>query len=396
MNTSEPGDNFGEDAVIGEDGDFIVTWTEGFADLEVFARRFDAETAPLGGPVPHGCRRRARSSGFVYRPRRVRPIGRSFGGTTKRQTSWAGVSPPTERPSATSSRSVRRRPSINSVPFVASDPSGNFVVTWGAGHDGNATWWPGVSTVTVLRSATSSRSTSPRRDSRPPTGIAMSAAGFVVTWKGDRRFRGLAASSETCSMTRPPGNWRLSRSTPTPSSTRMRRHPDVAMNAAGDFVVVWSDGTRATTPPWVAAYDSAGVPLGGRLSHQLGYNRQRVCSPGSPRTPRATSGRVGVRTATRAMWPRGFFDLSGAPVTEEFQVNETTTHRATRTRPSLANDGAFLVAFTTDDDHLNTVKGRKSAVRAAPEIVMDPPPGLRRSAANLPATASSSPAKRRA
>src|SRR5262245_15722303 len=52
VNTSEPGFNYSDDVVMTQDGDFVVTYTEGSGEFEVFSRRFDAGTAPLGGAFP--------------------------------------------------------------------------------------------------------------------------------------------------------------------------------------------------------------------------------------------------------------------------------------------------------------------------------------------------------
>ena len=67
------------------------------------------------------------------------------------------------------------------------------------------------------------------------------------------------------------------------------------------------------------------------------------------------------------------YDIGGAPVSVEFVVNEITTAFQYRGRPSLADDGSFVVAFTSGDNYATSVKGRKSGVRAAPAITVDPP-----------------------
>ena len=52
VNTSDPDYQLSDDVALGEDGEFIVVWSEFPGNGEVLGRRYDRVTTPLDGPFP--------------------------------------------------------------------------------------------------------------------------------------------------------------------------------------------------------------------------------------------------------------------------------------------------------------------------------------------------------
>jgi hypothetical protein len=369
VDTTDFDNHEANDAAIGKNGDFVVAWFESDT-TEVFARAFSAITVPLGDPFPMNAdtapqRRRASmardaSGRYVIvwqegeeefiRGQRFdadgTPIGNNF--TVSTSTQYAVLSP-----------------------FVASDPSGNFVVTW--------TWDIPLSADVMARRFDSNGMAlgDPFRVNQftpgfqVASGIAMSATGFVVTW-GGAAFVGDRPSGRLFEADGDPitSDFQLNSSTLNDDFFR----PDVAMTAAGDFVVVWSDETNG--PHWVRARRFArnGNPVGDDF-----VIRQHTTL--SAFDPRVASDSFGNFLAVWEERPADDFlaptDVFGRfhPMTgvggSTFPISQITAASQTRARPSLADDGSFIVAFSSGDVPDFDVKGRKSGARAAPEIVMD-------------------------
>jgi len=52
VNTSDPDYQVCDDVALGEDGEFVVVWTEFPIESEILGRRYDRLTTPLDGPFP--------------------------------------------------------------------------------------------------------------------------------------------------------------------------------------------------------------------------------------------------------------------------------------------------------------------------------------------------------
>ncbi len=372
MSTSEPGDNEPNGATLGADGGFVVAWTEDAANGEVFGRRFDAETTPLGGAFPMNADTapsrfdssiaRDASGRFVVvwtegnaeqiRGRRFASDGTPLGGDFEVSTST---------------------PDYVAYPFVASDPSGNFAVVWRASAGGNRdviarrfdSHGAPLGNEFTVNAFTSG-------DQRP-WGIAMSKSGLVVTWMGDGAGDELGIFGRRFDAAGAPTAGFQVNTDPILGFAR----PTVAMNTAGDFVVAWSEGLPQQLV-FGRRFDTAGGPLGDVFPISQGTVRSTL----HPRVASDSAGNFLVAwtslptPAVEVQIHARLFDIEGDAVSDEFQVNEVTTHRQVEAYPSLADDGSFVVAFQSGLDDLNQVKGRKSAIRAAPEIVMDPNAGI--------------------
>jgi hypothetical protein len=154
--------------------------------------------------------------------------------------------------------------------------------------------------------------------------------------------------------------------------------PDVAMNAAGDFVVVWADGLLDVQRVLARRFDNDGDPV----ADQFQVRQATTLDAKSPRVASDDFGNFLVaweeRPSNDFTAPADIFGRFYGPgglgsASEAFPINQITTGSQIRPQPSLANNGEWIVAFQSDADGDFDVKARKTGVRASPEIVMDPP-----------------------
>jgi len=385
VNTSGPGNNASDDVAIGEDGECIVVWSEFAADGEVLGRRFDPLTAPLGGPFPvNAVTTNDQGDASVAKDAE----GRFVAVWSDENTQIWGRRFEADGTPLGGNFQVSTSTLLNTTyPHVASDPSGNFVVAW------TASTAAGVVGGEVMARRFDSNG-APLGDEFPVNqisagiqragGAAMSPAGFVVSWggAGDGISNGIFAR-----LFDPSGNPITDDLNVEVSlTTTQTRPPDVAMNANGEFVVVWDDGDATTFAVSGRRWSADGTPASDAFlisQGTLDARDPRVTSdsagnflvswlglfdpPEIPEGPSAASG-FPVPTVNARL-----YDIGGFPVSSQFAVNDFTTDFKFRARPSLTDDASFVIAWTSSAGKgANEVKARKTAVRAAPAIVMDP------------------------
>jgi hypothetical protein len=364
------GSHLADDASIAQDGEFVVSWSE---STEVLARSFSSITSPQGDPFlmnadttparGNSSIARDASGGYVIvwneageaiRGQRFdrdgTPIGENFTVITNAQAEL-------------------------SIPLVASDPSGNFVVAWTVDtptnddifarrydHNGVTLGDPlPVNTFTPFNQFA--------------TGIAMSASGFVVAWDGNTSLNDQYPFARLFDESGDPITpaFKVNSSTATGSSF----NPDVAMNATGDFVVIWADGFVDEKRVLARRFDNDGDPV----ANQFQIRQATTLSASAPRVASDSFGNFLVVweerppndfTAPADIYGR-FFGPEGLGGSGEFRINQITTDSQIRPRPSLADNGEWIVSFQSNADGDFDVKGRKTGVRASPTIVMDPP-----------------------
>ncbi len=137
-------------------------------------------------------------------------------------------------------------------------------------------------------------------------------------------------------------------------TTDLDFEPDVAMDAEGDFVVVW---TGAGIIPGYESilgrrYTFDGVSLGGFLANSFSIDRSR-----SPAVAMETDGSFvvvwdnddspGSDTDGRSVVARRF-DSAGMPEGAEFQVNSYTTDDQIRPDVGVDGDGDFVIVWESD------------------------------------------------
>lgn len=344
-----------EGVSMSPDGTFVATWLrEG--NLFGTLSRWPGSQYPLGPTSESSITRDASGrSVVVWREGEHIIWGRRF------DASWTALG---ESFLVTASALVAVR-----SPHVASDRGGNFVVCWTAGpgekvvargFDSHGT--PLGYEFVVNLSASGFESSA---------GIAMSPAGFVVTWSGNepsgtgvfaRRFdpSGVPVTGDIQVASMTPGY-------PGPGA------PGVAMDAGGDFVVVWKDGSASLG----RRFDAAGVPLGAVFP---------ISAPGAPSdNPEVASDSAGNflvvwngddAAAGYDILGR-YFDATGSDVGAEFEIADYPPvepdwfSAGFDPHPALADDGSFVVAWTGAVGYPNDqccvyryALGRRSGVRA--------------------------------
>jgi hypothetical protein len=302
-------------------GDFVVTWVRysaTFLENELFARAFTASGAPKGPELQVNVH------------------------TTGSQTR----------------------------PAVAADDLGNFVVVWDSdGQDGSG---PGVfgrrfdSSGVPLGGEFAVATYTTGTQTRPSVAVD-GAGGFVVAWYGDGPG-GFAVFGRRFDASGAPLGPEFPVSTFT---TGGQLSPDVAADAAGNFVVAWMN----YTPRGIRArrFDAAGAPLGADFE-------VRTHLTGSASFPDVDVGRDGGFTV---VWtkssgepsggPGAFgrrFDAAGAPEGPQFQITTYSSVVGAGWEPEVALDGHgnFVVAWWgyQPGDHLRSVIARRFDTGAVP------------------------------
>jgi len=140
-------------------------------------------------------------------------------------------------------------------------------------------------------------------------------------------------------------------------TTAAQTNPGVAVDGAGNFVVVWQSYAQDGSFEGIfgQGYDSAGSPLGGEFQVNT-YTTFRQRSPAI-----AADGAGNFVVVWQSFTQDGSFfgitgqryDSAGSPLGGEFQVNTYTTF--TQIHPAIAADGAgnFVVVWTSDEQDGN-------------------------------------------
>ena len=379
VNTSDPSDTESGDVAIGKDGDFVVTWQE--YDDEVLGRRFDRLTAPLGDPFPvNAATTNAQDESSIAMDAQGRFVAVWMEDAT---AIWGRRFDADGTPLSGNFQVNTSTPVLAGFPHVASDPSGNFVVAWTAASAANPEVMARRFDSNGAPLGDEFQVNSFSTGYQAAGGAAMSPAGFVVSWGGEgfgntngifARLFDSAGNPVTDDLEVNPDPI----TAPEPSS------PDVAMSAKGDFVVVWDDGNptyRVAGRRW----SFNGTPGGDVFpisEGTLDAREPRVTSDFAgnflvawrghfdpPEVSDGPSAAAGLPVPTVAV---RLYDVGGNARSPQFSVNNFTSEEKFRMRPSLADDGSFVVAWTSGALGSYVVRARKSGVRAAPSILIDP------------------------
>jgi hypothetical protein len=263
-------------------GDFVVVWSSEVrdgSDTGIFGRRYDADGQPVGDPF------------------RVNSY------TTNHQ----------------------------SLPAVASDPSGNFVVVWSSdGQDDGQ--FPGIfgqryDNAGAKLGAEFQVNTFTTSSQWFPAVASDASGNFVVVWQS--YYHG-GAYADVWGQRYDSDGQPVGGEFHVNTSTNHSEHaPSVASDAAGNFVVVWpsDDPYGANFGIFGQRYDSAGVPLGDEFRvHTTPPNQQgRSAAVASD-----SDGNFLVVWETFDLDGSGGgvfgrrFDSAGVPHSEQFQINEFT------------------------------------------------------------------------
>jgi hypothetical protein len=232
-------------------------------------------------------------------------------------------------------------------PAIASDAGGNFVVVWsaGPGQDGDDFGVFGQRyDSSGMPSGEEFQINSFTRGGQSGPDVACTPSGeFVVVWNGtgdgDPYF-GIFGQRYDSAGVAQGGEFRINTTT---SGAGRQEAPSVAVDAAGNFVVVWDcDDGYSNCGTFGQRFDAEGVPQGGEF--QAGSQQSTSASVASD-----ASGNFVVVYAVGVGIFGKRYDDEGVQRGAEFQVNTYTTHG--QFDPSVASDtsGNFVVVW---DSHL--------------------------------------------
>jgi subtilisin family serine protease len=270
VDTITPGSQF--DPAIAPDpgGGFTVAWTSDEQGADVYARRFDAAGAPLGGVIPVnvttasyqyvGSIAADGSGGFTVAWASYEQDGSGYG-------VYARQFPAVGDPSG--EIAVNTTTAINQFdPKIAADGSGGFTVAWtSSGQDGSG---DGVyarrfdSDGTPL-SGEIPVNTTTTGDQLEPTIAADGSGGFTVAWTSDGQDgSGSGVYARRFDADGTPLSGEIPVNTTT---TGDQLEPTIAADGSGGFTVAWTsdaqdgDGSGVDARP----FDAAGAPLSGEF-----------------------------------------------------------------------------------------------------------------------------------
>ena len=334
-------------------GNFVVVWHSLFqdgSDYGIFARRYDASGTPIGSSefrvnsATDSAQRfpRVASSAtgqlvIVWRG----PDGGGYGINARRFSS-AGAPQGLDFLVNTSTMNSQ------SLPDVAADPSGNFVVVWQSDRQ-DAPYSYGVfgrlyDSAGVPRGPEFQVNThTTGRQIRPS--VAMDAAGgFVVVWASDDQD---GSSTGIFGQRFDASGVRVGPEFPVNSYVDQGQfRPSVASDASGNFVVTWwSQLPGATTGIRAQRFNAAGSAVGGEfqvdanLGGATGYNEVSAAAGGNFVVA------WGVSVAGNPEVFARRYDAAGVAEGPEFLVTSYTT--GYQVAPTVAVDAAkFVVAWT--------------------------------------------------
>ncbi|GAB4335361.1 MAG: hypothetical protein Kow0037_15200 [Calditrichia bacterium] len=235
-------------------------------------------------------------------------------------------------------------------PAVAMNAAGNFVVVWQSwGQDGSRN---GIYAQRYGADGTplggEFRVNTYTTDYQGSPSVAMDASGnFVVVWESwgqDGSSYGIYAQRYAAGGSPQGGEFRVNTYT-----TDYQSSPSVAMNPSGNFVVVWQSKGQDGSEYGIYAqrYAADGSPLGGEFR----VNTYTTDSQSSPSVAMDGSGNFVVVWNSNGQDGSGYgiyaqrYGADGSPLGGEFRVNTYTTD--SQSSPSVAMDGSgnFVVVW---------------------------------------------------
>jgi len=238
--------------------------------------------------------------------------------------------------------------STQRYPSVASDPAGNFVVAWQSFTQDGSGWGIFAQRYTSTGAPLGGEfrvNTHTLSEQWYPSMASDSAGNFVVTWSSryqDGDFDGIFAQRYASNGAPLGGEFRVNTYT-----TEAQKFSSVAVDSAGNFVVVWESFEPFPGGIFAQRYANTGIPLGGEFR----ISSITITSAHHPWVASDSAGNFVV------VWASHFLDGSGWGIFAQriasngtslggaFRVNSyTTSHQYF---PSVASDSAgnFVVAW---------------------------------------------------
>lgn len=235
-------------------------------------------------------------------------------------------------------------------PAVAIDADGDFVITWeGYAQDGSAygIYAQRYNSMGVPQGSEFQVNTHTTNIQNVPD-IAMDASGdFVITWQSyqqDGSGYGIYAQRYDATGTPQGSEFRVNSHT-----SDWQNDPSIAMDASGDFVVVWHSSGQDGSDEGIYAqrYDAAGMPQGSEFlvnSYTDGVQRHAAVAMDFD-----GDFVIAWESYLQDGWGEGIyaqrFNSLGTPQGSEFQVHTHTSNRQTAPAVSLSADGDFVISW---------------------------------------------------
>jgi hypothetical protein len=349
VNTYTTGNQFRSRVAKDAAGNFVVVWQSNQLDLsDIWAQRYDSSGVALGGEF------RVNASSGSYE---TVPVAAAAGGGFMAAWSGSGYSG--------TAIDVRRYDSagnptgapfhlntyitgFQSSPEIAADRDGNFVVVWSSpdqdGHqDGIFGRRLSAAGVPIgdefsVNTYTSGSQGRPR--------VAMDADGdFVVVWQSygqDGSGFGVFGQRFSAAGVRQGGEFRVNTAT-----QGWQRYPSLASDGAGNFVVAWDHPVGYTVGVYARRYAASGAPLAGEfMVTGAGTLPQASSAVGQDRAGNfvVTWSKYSLAADGRDIRGR-LFDRSGVALGAEFPVNTFTTDTQAFSSVALGSHGDIVVAW---------------------------------------------------
>ena len=346
---------------VDADGDFVVAWNAahegGLGLYDIVAARFNSTGTLLGAefwstPTPRA------SSGVPRWRSRATATSSSFGRASDR---WAGPSTTlcsgsASAPSATplgSEFQISAYTIYSTVPKIASDPDGDFVVAWQAPD--------GYSSVGVFARRFSSAGTGLATEFRVNTftvsvqgapAVALDAGGdFVIAWESfiqDQSVFGVFAQRFDSAGTTQGIEFQVNSYT-----TSDQKSAAIAAQADGDFVIAWQSRNQDSSNYGIFArrFTSAGTAQASEFQVNVFTTAYQIY-------PGVAAGDAGDFVVTwvsqsqdgssGGVFARRVSSASG-PFGPEFQVNSWTSNRQLGRAIDSDGSGDFVIAWRNED-----------------------------------------------
>jgi len=342
-------------SLAGGSGDFVVVWQSESQDgssYGAFGQRFSAAGAPLG-PEFRANTFTPGNQGHAGPAVALDPSGNtvvtwsSYGqdgdgfGVYAQRYSSAGV------PLGNEFRVNTATSSHQGLSSVATDASGNFVVVWMTSFPENVWGQRFASSGSPLGGQFQVNS--------GPFGfgpiVAMDAAGdFVVAWQKNDTASDLGIIARRFAASGVPLGNEFRVNTVTAGN---QYYPGVASDGVGNFVVIWGSADGDDTGVFAQRFASSGAPLGGEFrvnTYTTGTQGRSLLRPSVALDAAGNFVIVWGSDPQDGFFAGAFgqrFDSAGAPVGPEFRINTYTTND--QRSPSVAADGAgnFVVVWSS-------------------------------------------------
>jgi hypothetical protein len=369
-------------------GNFVVVWQSGSGATTIQAQRYDSTGAPAGDefmvntyggyPVRPSVAAHA-AGGFVvvWHSNGSPGTDRDFLSVQARRYDSSGT------PLGNQFQVNSYTTSIQWYPDVATTPDGGFIVVWG-GSGGTGT---DTEPYTIQGQRFDAAGTplgefqvnSFTTASQYRPAVAVDGSGnSIVVWESydgpgsDTHRTRVEGQRYDASGTPLGGEFQVNTYT-----TDYQNRPDVVMDAAGNFVVVWQ--TALDDIPLVfqslsvhgQRYDAAGTPIGGEFDVETyttgnqGPPAVAIDATGSFVVVWASYGSTESDTSGHSIQAQRF-DAAGSPVGSQFQVNTYTTGFQRWADVTAWGAGSFVVVWqgapSAGPDVNGSVQGQRYAV----------------------------------